>query len=470
MNKQSVPFKPHAYQMHALEWLIERLIVNPSEGAEGGALFLDPGLGKTSITLSLIRLMKQLGICRKFLVVAPLRVIYSVWPAEGQKWEQFKDLTFSLVHGSQTQRILALEKQADVYLINPEGIPWLEQFFAKKPLPFKMLVVDESSKFKSWSSKRTKSLRKMVKDFKYRVILTGTPSPNTVEDLFAQIFIVDQGESLGKSITQFRERYFYRGGYGGYTWTPSEGAQNVIEKQIQPVCLRLAAKDHLDLPDLVINDIWVDLPTAIQKKYKKLEREMFLLLDSQKELTATNAGAKYLLCKQLANGGIYDEQKEMIHVHGAKLEVVEDLVEELQGKPVLIAFQFRHDLTRLQKVFPGIPSIDGSTKPKDADRLIGQWNAGALQMLAVQPQSLSHGINMQAGPGRDIVWLGLTDSLEAYLQLNARIHRQGVEGMVRVHRINAANTVDVAIVDRLDSKERSQTALLDALGRYRDVN
>lgn len=458
-------FNPHNYQRYALKWLIQRLLLDDQGG---GALFLDPGLGKTSITLALVRLMKRLGIARKILIVAPLRVIYSVWPAECRKWKQFSDLKCSIVHGSEGKRLAALATEADLYLINPEGVTWLQNHYSQRPMPFKMLIVDESSKFKNWGSKRTKALRKILPEFDYRVILTGTPSPNSLEDLFAQIFICDQGQALGKSITQFRERFFFRGGYGGYKWTPNHGAQENIENRIQAVCMRLAAKDHLTLPDLLFNDIWIDLPPSVQKQYKKLEREMFLLLEQEKEITASNAGAKYVMCRQVANGGLYDEEKNALHVHDSKVEVVSDLVDELQGKPALIAFQFRHDLMRLRKAFPKIPSIDGSTKPKEADRLIDQWNAGELQALAVQPQSLSHGINMQAGPGRDIIWLGLTDNLETYLQLNARIHRQGVTDTVRVHRIGANQTVDQAIVDRLDSKEQTQTALLDALGKYRN--
>jgi SNF2 family DNA or RNA helicase len=419
--------------------------------------------------LAFINLLIRLGLARKVLIIAPLRVIYSVWPAECKKWNQFQNLKCSLVHGSEGKRLVALNKEADLYLINPEGVPWLANHYSTRPMPFDVLVVDESSKFKSWSSNRTKSLRKVLPQFKFRLILTGTPSPNSLEDLFAQIFIVDRGDSLGTSITEFRTRYFYRGGYGGYQWAANKGAQQSIEDRIKHACMRLASKDHLSLPDLMINDIWIDLPPSVARLYTKLEREMFVELDSHGELIANGAGAKYLMCKQLASGGLYDGDKNAVHVHESKIDALTDLVEELQGKPALLSFQFRHDLMRLQRRLPKLPSIDGTTKPKEADRLIGRWNAGELKHLAVQPQSLSHGINMQAGPGRDIIWLGLTDSLETYLQLNARIHRQGVTDTVRVHRILANRTVDQAVADRLDRKDRSQTALLDALGRYRDV-
>lgn len=457
-------FTPHRYQAYALRWLIQRTLV---DGHSGGAYFLDPGLGKTSITLAWLRLLKMLGLSRKVLIVAPLRVVYSVWPAECKKWDQFADLRTVIVHGTATQRMAALATEGDIYLINPEGLTWLENHFKNRNLPFDVLVVDESSKFKNWSSKRTKAIKRLIRRIDKRLILTGTPSPAGLEDLFAQVFIADGGESLGTSITKFRTRYFFRGGYGGYKWTPVQGAQDQIERKISGCCLRLSAADHLDLPELLINDIWVDLPDLIRKAYKKLEREMFLQLEEEGELTASNAGAKYLMCRQLASGGVYDGEKKPVHVHTTKIDAAMDIMEELQGKPVLLAFQFRHDLERIRKAIPKCPSIDGRTSGVEADWLIQRWNEGQLPVLAVQPQSLSHGINMQAGPGRDIIWLGLTDNLETYLQLNARIHRQGVTGGVRIHRILARRTVDEAVRERLESKDASQTALLDALCRYR---
>lgn len=458
-------FVPHEYQMSCLRWLIQRTIV---DGQAGGAFFLDPGLGKTSTTLLYLLLLKKLGLARKVLIVAPLRVVYSVWPKECQKWDQFSHLTCSIIHGSATQRMKALANEADIYLINPEGIPWLKNYFEKRDIPFDVLAVDESTKFKAWGSIRTKALRKLAPWFKYRLILTGTPSPNGLEDLFSQIYMLDLGESLGPNVLKFRERYFYRGGFGGYRWLPTQGSDVAIQKKIAHLCMRLSAEDYLQLPDLVFNDVWVDLPSDILKAYKKLEREMFLELD-ESELIVGNAGAKYLACRQVANGGIYDEEKKPAFVHGSKVDAIADLVEELQGKPALIAFQFKHDRERLRKVWPKAPSIDGSVSAKQADKTIDDWNAGRLPVLLVQPQSLSHGINMQSGPGRDIIWMGLQDSLETYLQLNARIYRQGVTGQVRIHRVLANKTVDLAIRDRIESKDQNQNTLLEALARYRDM-
>ena len=464
----SVTFKPHDYQAYALQWLIRRTVL---EGHGGAALFQNPGHGKSVQTLAWFRLLKGLGLADKALIVAPLRVIYSVWPREVQKWSQFNDLKCSLVHGSQTQRMAALSTPADLYLVNPEGVPFLHSHFGKREFPWQVLVVDESSKFKTWGAKRTKALRKMVPRFPFRLILTGTPCPNGLQDLFAQIFIADKGESLGTAITRFRDRYFWRSGYGGYKYMPIENADKLIYQKIGNVCLRMSAEEFLDLPELLENDVWVDLPSKAARQYKQLEKQMFLALEADGgELTPANAGARYNACRQVCNGGVYDvEDKSIVHqIHGAKIEAVRDLVDELQGKPVLLAFQYRHDLARLREIWPTLPSIDGSTKAQPADQLIEDWNDGRLPLLAVQPQSLSHGVNMQAGPGRDVIWIGLNDNLEIYLQLNARLHRQGVTGQVRIHRVMARDTVDEAVLDRVQRKEAGQTALLDALERYRD--
>jgi len=462
-------FSPHQYQRTALEWLIKRTILGSPEES-GAALFLDPGLGKTSITLSWLRLLSGMKLQKAALIVAPLRVIYSVWPQEVRKWDQFRGLRTVLIHGSPTKRQAALSTPGDLYLINPEGMSWLFEVMGKRELPFDTLIIDESSKFKAWSSKRTKALRRLLPQFKRRLILTGTPSPNGIEDLFAQVFIADRGASLGTALSKYRSRYFYRGGFGGYSWTPHQGAEEKIYQKIGDLCLRMSAEEYLDLPEMLENDIWLDLPPKAEKQYKQMEKEFFLALEQDHgELTPVNAGARYNACRQIANGGVYDsEDKSLVHqIHSAKIEVIREIVEELQGKPALIAFQYRHDLERLRHVWPALESIDGATSPTKADQIVERWNRGELPLLAVQPQSLSHGVNMQSGPGRDIIWLGLNDSLEVYLQLNARLHRQGVAGQVRIHRILARGTVDEAVRDRIESKEQSQEALLNALESYR---
>jgi SNF2 family DNA or RNA helicase len=457
-------WQPHPYQTHTLDWLCQRTVFSDEES---GALLLDPGLGKTAIVLAWISMLKALKLPSRVLVVAPLRVVYSVWPQEIAKWDQFNGLTTAIVHGSPAKRVKAVGAKADLHLINPEGLVWLESHCNKHGYPFDVLVIDESSKFKSWSAKRTKALRRMLDVFERRVIMTGTPSPNSVADLFSQMFLLDKGKALGTGITKFRNRYFYRGGYQGYQWLPHQGAAAAIEKKIQHLCIRMSAEDHLDLPEMLINDVLVDLPASVRPEYKRLETQMFAQMDAHGGLlTPANAGARYMACRQIANGGVYWDEG-VKHLHTAKIDAALDIVDELQGKPALIAFQFKHDLVRLRRAWPKLPSIDGGTSVRDTERLIQLWNQGELPVLAVQPQALSHGVNMQAGPGRDIIWLGLTDNLENYDQLNKRVHRQGVTGKVRIHRILARATVDQAIRLRLRDKDHNQSALLNALNQYR---
>ena len=482
-------FIPHQYQTTALEFLIRRTILETNKGA---GLFLDPGLGKTAIVLLWIRILIRLGIAKKVLIVAPLRVVYSVWPKEVMKWDQFRDLQISIVHGSPTKRMKAISTPADIYLTTAQSLPAVWESFSVRgveAVPWDTLVIDESTLFKTWGGNRKKkkatddgedaepksrrlgrsqALRKMLPAFERRVILTGTPRAEGLQDLFAQVFIVDRGETLGTSKSKFLNRYFYRGGFGGYQYFPHQTAERLIREKISPFCLSMSAEDHLDMPELITNDVWVDLPPTAAKQYKDMEKKLFLELDNGEDFTPLNAGGRYLACRQIAAGGLYDaEDKEKVHhLHDAKVDAVEDLVHELNGKPALVAFQFKHDLERLRKRWPKLPSIDGRTTGKAADKLVDQWNAGDLQLLAVQPKSLSHGINMQSGPGRDLIFCGLDDSLETYLQLVARLYRQGVTGQVRVHRVLASNTVDEMIRDRIDRKDDSQRSFLEELKLY----
>lgn len=463
---------PHEYQRFALRWLLQRTLV---DNAGGAGLFLDPGLGKTVITLAWLQCLRRLGLVKRALVVAPLRVIYSVWPQEVAKWDQFAGMTTSRIHGRNTQKNgqpvdtkkNALQAEADLHLVNAHGVPYILDQVG--PDNFDAIVIDESTPFKNWTAGRTKALRKMVEATPHRVILTGTPAPHSLQDLFAQVFCVDLGERLGTAITRFRKRFFHRGGYENYSWIPNESSADIIEALIADCCLRLSAEDHLDLPELVINDVWVDLPDKALKEYKHLEKKMFLELADGREFAPLNAGSKYNACRQLANGGLYDEAGDVMEYHDAKTEALEEIAGELNGKPFMVAFNYRHDLARIRRKFPKLKSIDGSTSPKQADKLVEQWNAGDLPHLAVQPLSLSHGVNMQSGPGRDLIWYGLTDNLESYDQLNKRIYRQGVDSQVRIHRILARRTVDSAGLANLQDKSATQQSLLAALNEYRNT-
>ncbi len=455
-------FVPHQYQKQAARFAFDR---------PGCGLFLDPGLGKTAISLTVIRGLIAAGLVKRVLVIAPLRVCYSVWPKERSRWDQFKKLRCSIVHGSVSRRLKALHADSDIYLINPEGVDWLSKLEGQE---FDLLIVDESTKFKNPSSKRFKALQKILPAIPRKMILSGTPSPNTLIDLWSQIFILDSGQRLEKRITHFHERYFYPGGYENREWFPKPGTKEAIESAIGDIVLRLDCRDLLDMPELIFNDIWVDLPGDVMTAYKRLERELFFSIESQAiDETAMSSSAKYLMCRQVANGGIYYYSpnggfegsfvRRFGTPHNEKIEAIADLHEELNGKPLMVIFHFRHELQRLLERFgKKTPFIAGGVHPKTVDSICDRWNEGTIPLLLCQPQSMSHGLNLQSG-GNDICWFGMTDDLEQYLQTNARLWRQGVVGGVRIHRVLAKNTVDIAIRNRIDRKESLQQSLLDAL-------
>lgn len=462
-------YTPHKYQQTAIDFLVGRWLGDERGSAPYGAgLLLDPGLGKTSITLNVLETLKVFGEMESTLIVAPLRVCRSVWPAEIEKWQC--DLTCSLLLGTPRQRARGIEEETDIKIINPEGLAWLSTYLAQNHVDFDTIVFDESTKFKGWGTKRHKTLRKgILRRFERRLILTGTPTPNHYGDLFAQMYLLDDGDTLGQTQNYFRQRFMSKGGFKGREWSFDESRTDDIEAAIAPFVLRMSAEDHLDLPDRIDNVIRVQLPDDVMAGYKQFERELFMSLGSGEDLTASSAGAKYTLCRGIANGGAYigeppDRSAEF--VHDAKVDALADLVDELGGKPVLVAYQFHHDLERLRKRFPKAPAIKGGMKPDETDEIIAQWNQKEIEVLLCQPQAMSHGLNMQSG-GNDVVWLGLTDQLEVYQQFNCRVYRQGVKGGVRIHHILADDTVDQAIFERLQEKADRQTSLLDALNNYR---
>lgn len=463
-------FTPHEYQQAAIDFLLRRL---GEQREEGAALWLDPGLGKTAITLRAIEhLRASHGLAKRVLIIAPLRVIFSVWPNEIRKWG-FRFSTATM-HGSRNQRRKAMETKADIHLINPEGVPWLlDEFRAQPSLPgWDLTVIDESTKFKSWSAVRTKAMRVLLPKLGARIELTGTPAPNHYGDLFAQLYLLDRGQALGKTLTAFRNQFCLLERGGAFDrWVVRSGSESVIEERVSPLVLRMNALDHLDMPALVTNPIWVDLPLPVHREYRRLERELFADLGGGATLMASSAGAKYAACRSVANGGAYVTDPETgtrksVHVHDAKVDAVADLHEDLGGKPLLVAYLYHHDRDRLLKRFPGTPVICGGTTPKESAAIIDRWNRREIPLLLVQPQALSHGANMQAG-GNDICWFGLTDQPEIHTQFNARLWRQGVEGQVRLHYLLSRKTVDEAVYERLRDKDRSQAALLRAVQEYR---
>ncbi len=455
---------PHKYQKACLNWMLQRIFVEQKKGA---GVFADPGLGKTVITLLFVEAMRALGDTRPVLVIAPLRVVDEVWPAEVSVWGF--DLKLVVVHGSPAKRRKLLATPADMYVTTPGLVEWL---LAEPYLPdFSLCVLDESTKFKNWTANCTKALRKLVKAIPRRIILTGDPAANSYKDLFSQIFFLDDGETLGKNVTYFRKTYCHRGGFRNHDWLINEGAGTSIKDAIAPLVYRLAAEDHLDMPPIIYNKVWVSLPPKIQAAYKQVEKELFAALDNGERLEASGASAKYSMCRGIANGGVYQtddatgERSEM-HLHKSKLNAVSEIVGELQGKSALVPYLYNHDLHRLQERFPNAPVIKGGVKRQDCKAILADWNARKIPVLLCQPQAMSHGLNLQRG-GNDVIWHGITDLPEVHNQLNRRLWRQGIKGQVRIHYVMARDTVDEAVFDRITNKSKQQKKLLDSINEYR---
>lgn len=430
-------FKAHQYQIDAARFLLD----NPQ-----AALFADPGTGKTAITLMALSVLKSKGLLGgPVLVTSPLRIASIVWPDEIAKWDQFGHLTYRLLHGR--KKADRAGEPADIHLINNEGLAWADKSGALDK--YKMLVIDEISKYKSWSSGRTKILKNRLPQFDRRCGLTGTPTPKSMMDLFSEMHLIDRGQSLGRYITHYRTRYFVDKGWGTYPdWQLRDGAGEQIKDRIAPWCYRLDGQELLDMPPLICNDISVDIP----KKYKNKSIEALVEMG----LDVFSGAQAYMMSRRFAGGVVGGEV-----VHTAKLDALRDIVDELQGKPVMVGYYYRDEGDALRERF-GCPTIDGRTTMDQTVEIVDKWNRRGIPILGVQPAAMGHGLNMQTG-GNDFVWYSLTDNQDDYYQAIRRIYRQGVTGAVRVHRLIARGTVDSAMVRALDSKTNSQSALLDAI-------
>lgn len=427
------------------------------------------GLGKTSITLCALKHLIEQGTASKVLIVAPLRVCHGVWPKERDKWCDFNGLGVNVLHGPKKE-----VTDAPIQVINYEGLEWL--LGAKdrvvnmklwKSYGFDTLVADELSRLKHPNTKRFKILKQVLGTFQRRWGLTGSPASNGLLDLFGQIYCLDMGRSLGPYITHYRMKYFLPD-YMGYNWTLREGADREIYARIAPLTLRMSAADHLDLPELVNNTLYVDMPVEAMRAYRLMEAVLVAQI-RDKTITAANAAAASTKCRQLANGGVYyDEEvgglRGVQEVHTAKVEALQDLVEELQGTPLLVAYEFDHDLQRILKVLgKDTPYIAGGVSTKKADSLIARWNGGDLPVLLAHPATLAHGVNLQ-GAGNHVCFFSIPWDFEKYDQFTRRVWRQGQkEERVIVHHIVARGTIDEVILKVLRGKERTQTALFDAL-------
>lgn len=448
LEVRAVEYKPHDYQQRAKDYIVEH---------KAAGLFLEMGLGKTIITLTAVNeLMYDRFEITRALVIAPLRVASTVWAEEAEKWTHTRHLRIAKVLGSRQQRTEALHRDADIYVINRENVPWLVEYLGGR-WPFDMVVIDELSSFKSPQAARFKALRKVMPAVKRVVGLTGTPAPNGLIDLWSQIYLLDRGEALGKTLGGYRERYFTPGRRNGYTvfdWHLKQGAEKAIFRAIEPLCVSMRAQDYLTLPERSERLIWADMDVSAVRFYEKLKQEHAAML-AECEITAQNAAVVIGKLMQVANGAIYDDQHQAQRIHDAKLQCLEELIEAANGQPVVVCYTFKHDLQRLMEKFPEARTI---STPDD----VKAWNEGKIPVLLIHPASAGHGLNLQKG-GHIMIWFGLTWSLEQYQQANARLHRQGQEMPVQIYHILTRGTVDERVMRILEQKEVGQDALIDAV-------
>lgn len=446
-------FTPHEYQKRAIS-MVEEL---PHVG-----LFLDMGLGKTVITLTAINeLMYERFEVSRVLVIAPKRVAEDTWTREHAKWDHLKHMKISRVLGSASRRAAALTADKDIYVIGRDNVVWLIEQLAPN-WPFDMVVIDELSSFKNPQSKRFRALRKVMPRVNRVVGLTGTPSPNGLEDLWAQIFLLDRGERLGRTLGAYREMYFKpgaRNGYVVYKYIPIKGAEKRIRDRISDICVSMSAADYLTLPKRIDNVIPVTLSKKELAAYKQMEQEQLLELDGDDAVIALSAAAVMTKLLQIANGSVYTASGAVEIIHEAKAEALAEIVDTTDS-PVLVFYSYRHDLGA---IMVRIPEAQLLTGPDD----IARWNAGEIKVLLAHPASVGYGLNLQEG-GHTIVWYGLTWSLELYQQANARLHRQGQEKPVIIHHLVAEGTADEQVMRALQAKDTSQAALLAALKERKD--
>ena len=443
-------FKPHEYQKMAIDKIYE----TPRCG-----LFLEMGLGKTVITLTALEDMIYNSFeVGKVLVIAPLRVAEDTWSRESAKWEHLKHLRISKILGAPSQRRAALAAEADIYIINRENVVWLcDELSVAGGWFFDAVVIDELSSFKSPKAQRFKALRKYITRSRRVIGLTGTPAPNGLIDLWSQIYLLDGGERLGRTVTGYRERFFLpdkRNQTTIFSYKPKEGADKAIWDRLSDICVSMRAEDWLTLPERIDNVVTVRMTDKQRAAYEKFEREQYIQF-IEGEVTAVSAAALTNKLLQYSNGAMYKADGDYIETCEGKLDALEDIIEAANGKPVLCFYSYKHDLERIQKRFPNAVKLDNAED-------IENWNNGMIELLLAHPAGAGHGLNLQAG-GNIIVWFGLTWSLELYQQANARLYRQGQENAVVIHHLLTEHTVDERVYQSLQGKGEVQDELLDAL-------
>ncbi|MDU1114628.1 MAG: DEAD/DEAH box helicase [Clostridium butyricum] len=445
-------FKPWNYQQYAINHILDH---------EASGLFLDMGMGKTVSSLTAIDDLLFLGEATKVLVIAPKRVAEDTWSTEVEKWDHLKHLRISKILGTPKKRLEAAEADVDIYVTNRENVEWLVDNYFKN-WKWDTLIIDELSSFKSSKAKRFRALKKVRPYFKRIIGLTGTPAPNSLIDLWPQLYLLDGGERLGKTITGYRERYFAPGDrnqFVVFNYNLREGAEEAIHNKISDICVSMKADDYLDMPERIDNIVKIDLPKKALREYEELEKELIIQLDDE-DISASNSAVLTGKLLQMCNGAIYaDETKGVINIHDEKLNALMDIIEAANGKTVLIFYSFKHDLIRI-KEFLKKNKIKGQELGGSED--IKKWNDGEIPVLLLHPASAGHGLNLQYG-GNIIVWFGLTWSLELYQQACARLYRQGQKESVVIHHIIAKSTVDEDVMKALQGKEINQNLLLEAV-------
>ena len=440
----------HNYQKYSVDFIINH---------PAAALLLDCGCGKTVITLTAVNdLMFDRFEIQKVLIIAPLRVARFSWGAEIRKWEHLRNLRYSIVVGTEKERRDALQQKADIYIINRENLPWLIE---NSKFDYDMVVVDELSSFKNHQAKRFKAFMKVRPQVKRIVGLTGTPSSNGLMDLFAEFKLLDMGQRLGRFIGQYRSAYFQPDKMNGmvvYSYKPLPGAEEKIYEKISDITISMKATDHLQMPELIMSRCEVELSPKERQKYEQLKKDLVLPV-GEEEITAANAAALSGKLCQLANGAIYDDDKKAIQIHDRKIDALEDIIESMNGRPMLAAYWFKHDYDRIAT---RLTDLCVPFAKLDTDESIEKWNRGEIPVALIHPASAGHGLNLQSG-GSTLVWFGITWSLELYQQTVARLWRQGQKQTVVVQHIIAKNTIDENIMAALEKKEHTQSALIDAV-------
>lgn len=440
-------FRPHPYQTSAIEWVVNK---------KRCALFLDMGLGKTVSTLSAIRLLKDCAEVERTLVVAPKKVAESTWASECAKWDHLNHLKVVKVMGTANQRTEALNQEADIYVVGRDTLPWMLEHFGNR-FPFDCLVLDELTSFKNPKAQRFKVVKKWTRKVSRVIGLTGTPTPNSLLDLWAQLYCIDQGERLGKFVTKFREQYFnaIQLGHFATKYTIRNGSERQILDKIADICLTMQAKDYLTLPELTEITERIELPATLMKRYAQFERDQVATL-SDTEITAANAAAMMNKLSQFASGRIYDDDHMVHHVHDEKVDRLAEIVEQAQS-PVLVFYQFKHEVSYIAEKLKGY-----KVRTYEGEAELNDWNEGKINVLLAHPASTAYGLNMQHG-GHYIVWYGTGFNLEQYQQANARLHRQGQKHHVTAYRLVCAGTVDELANAAIERKAGVQQGVIDSL-------